>query len=103
MDTIELVIWINKLIHYHNIKAFYNCTLWEHLRVEVLMDQHNECQLCKSKGLFEVAVTVHHIKYVRLHPELALTKDNLMSLCKECHYEIHHKHEPKPQLNKERW
>lgn len=103
MDEATLAIWINKLIGYHNLKAFYNCALWEHLRLEVLKEQHNECQLCKDKGLFSEAVTVHHIKYVRQQPELALTKSNLMSLCKECHYKIHHKYEPKEQLNEERW
>lgn len=103
MEVKELVHWINSLIQYHNIKAFYNSALWEHLRQEVLVEQHHECQLCKAKGLYSEAVTVHHIKYVRQHPELALTKDNLMSVCDECHFNIHHRVEPKPQLNIEKW
>jgi len=103
MDVKELVEWINKLIHHHNIKAFYNCALWICLRLEVLKDQHSECQLCKAKGLYSEAITVHHIKYVRQCPELALTKSNLLCVCKECHWEIHHRVKPKPQLNIERW
>lgn len=77
--------------------------IWRSLRAEVLVEQHNECQLCKANGLVEVAVTVHHMKYVRHHPELALTKDNLMCVCKECHYQIHHHLIVKKQLNIERW
>ncbi|WP_300379627.1 HNH endonuclease [Clostridium sp.] len=77
--------------------------LWRRLRAEVLKEQHNECQLCKDNGLVEIAVTVHHIKYVKHYPELALTKDNLMAVCKECHYKIHHNLIVKKQLNEEKW
>ena len=103
MDITKLVQWINSLIRHNNIKAFYNCGEWEHIRAEVLEEQHNECQICKAKGKYEEATTVHHIKYVRQHPELALTKSNLMCVCKECHYQIHHRIESKPQLNEEKW
>jgi len=100
VNTTQLVQWINTLIRYHNIKAFYNSALWENLRQEVLEEQHYECQVCKVKSPAEA---VHHVKFLRQHPELALTKSNLMCLCKECHYEVHHKAENKPQLNEERW
>lgn len=103
MDTKELVIWINKLIRYKNIKAFYKNSKWLELRAEVLDDERDECQICKVNGGYSEAVTVHHIKYVREHPELALTRSNLMSVCKECHYEIHHTIAYKEQLNEERW
>ena len=94
MNTTQLVQWINTLIRYHNIKAFYNSALWENLRQEVLEEQHYECQVCKVKGMYSPAEAVHHVKFLRQHPELAL---------KECHYEVHHKAENKPQLNEERW
>lgn len=103
MEIKELVQWINKLIQHNNIKAFYNCSRWQHIRKEILEEQHCECQLCKAKGLYNEAVTVHHIKYVRKYPELALTKDNLIAVCEECHFNIHHKPIPKEQLNVERW
>ncbi|MBV4424912.1 HNH endonuclease [Clostridium tyrobutyricum] len=89
MDTIQLVQWINSLIKYHNIKAFYNSALWIHIRQEVLAEQHYECQVCKSKGAYSIAETVHHIQFLRKHPELALTKSNLLAVCKKCHNELH--------------
>lgn len=46
------------------------------------------------------AYTVHHRKYLRKFPELAMSYDNLELLCEQCHYEEHHKSE---QLNEERW
>jgi len=99
----EIANWIRSLIKYNNAKAFYKSQLWKTLRLEVLEEQKNECQLCKAKGLYSEAVTVHHIKFLRQHPELALTKSNLMAVCEECHYNIHHRNETKEQLNIERW
>jgi 5-methylcytosine-specific restriction endonuclease McrA len=32
-----------------------------------------------------VNLTVHHIKPVRLAPDLALDPDNLVTLCRSCH------------------
>jgi 5-methylcytosine-specific restriction endonuclease McrA len=103
VEVTDLVHWINSLIKHNNIKAFYNSSLWQHVRDEVLDEQHHECERCKAKGIYTEAVTVHHIKYLRKHPELALTKSNLESICGECHFEEHHKNKSKPQLNIERW
>ena len=97
----ELTTWIKKLIAQNDIHSFYVCHAWIHLRTDTLKEQHNECQLCKAKGLFMPATTVHHIKTVRQAPWLALTKSNLLCLCNNCHYEIHHKN--KPKWNDERW
>lgn len=48
------------------------------------------------------ASTVHHRKYLRMHPELALDEDNLEPICEKCHYEEHHK-KPQGFVNEERW
>jgi 5-methylcytosine-specific restriction enzyme A len=103
MEEIELVQWITMLYRHNKIVVFYKSAPWRHLRAEVLNEQHNECQMCKNNGLFEPATMVHHIKYVRQHPQLALTKSNLMALCDECHYQIHHTVKYKEQLNEEKW
>ncbi|QNU66926.1 HNH endonuclease [Ruminiclostridium herbifermentans] len=106
MTTPDLVHWINKLIENNNIKAFYNSKLWEQIRDEALKRDNNECQKCKTKGLFRAAQCVHHIKHVRKHPELALSLDNTISLCNSCHDEEHPEklnNKSKPQLNEERW
>ena len=97
----ELTVWIPTLIAKNDIHAFYISKAWLHLRDEVLREQHYECQLCKKKGLYVPATTVHHIKTVRRFPWLALTKSNLLCLCYECHYEIHHGH--KSKWKDERW
>lgn len=103
MNTTELVQWVNTFIRNNNVHGFYVSTPWKHKRLEILYQQNNECQVCKAKGLYSKADTVHHIKYLRKHPELALTDINLMALCYNCHFEIHHKNKPKLQLNEEKW
>lgn len=35
------------------------------------------------------ATTVHHIKHLDEHPELALVDSNLISLCADCHNKAH--------------
>lgn len=97
----ELMIWIPQLIARDDLHAFYISHAWLHLRAEVLKEQHHECQLCKAKGLYVPATTVHHVKTVRQCPWLALTKSNCMALCDNCHYEIHHT--KKYRWNDERW
>lgn len=86
----ELATWIPKLIAENKLYRFYLTKAWKHLRAEVLDEQHHECQLCKAKGLAVPCATVHHMQTVKDRPDLALTKGNLIAVCDECHYQIHH-------------
>lgn len=98
MNTIELVQWINKLIDTDRLWKFYKSIEFRHLKEEVLREQHYECQECKKKGKITKANTVHHVQFVRKHPELALSKyytykekqyKNLIAVCPACHNRIH--------------
>jgi len=97
----DLTIWIRDLITRDDLHTFYICHAWLHLRAEVLREQHYECQLCKAKGLYVPATMVHHKRTVRSAPWLALTKSNLLCLCDECHFMIHHGQ--KLKWDDERW
>lgn len=102
----ELVKWIQSMHTWEQIQVFYNCTAWKKLKAQVLKEQHYECQRCKEKGIYSPAECVHHIKYLRNYPHLALTKSNLICLCNECHYKEHHKGEKSGNFNPEtgqRW
>lgn len=106
--------WINGLIAAGRIHDFYTSPEWEHLRREVLEEAKYECQWCKRRGLYTRADTVHHIQFVRRHPELALSRAyrfggkeyaNLVPLCRACH-ELAHGGRGKPRpvpLTPERW
>lgn len=97
----QLMIWIPQLIARDDLHAFYISHAWLHLRAEVLREQHYECQLCKAKGIYIPADTVHHKRTVRDAPWLALTKSNLIAVCDDCHYKLHHSE--KKKWDDERW
>ena len=104
MNTNELVTWIKGLIEENNVHLFYiSKTIWKPKRQSILKRDNNECQICKERGEYTAADTVHHIKPLREHQELALTDSNLISVCDSCHYDIHHRIENKTQLNEEKW
>ena len=93
----------------------YESKEWRRLRKLVLAEDKGECQYCKAKGKYTKANTVHHVNYLKLHPELALekyykdddgvTKRNLISLCHNCHEHIHEwvQKEKEEPLTIERW
>jgi len=95
MNQNNLEFYLKNLIKTNELFKFYRSTAWINLREEVLKEQHNECQLCKDKGLYAKATTVHHINYVRHTPRIALSKQddqgkpNLIAVCATCHNEIH--------------
>lgn len=103
MNSQQVAAWVVGLINSNNVHAFYISKRWRRLRAEVLKEQHGECQICKSKGKYTPADTVHHIKPLRKCPALALKRDNLIALCESCHYEIHHSGDQKNKWNDERW
>ncbi|MFL0196992.1 HNH endonuclease [Clostridium sp. WILCCON 0269] len=107
MNDLELVSWINSLIINNNMHGFYISTEWKHLRIDILKEQNDECQICKSKGLVNEAVTVHHIKHLKKYPQLALTKSNLIAVCKQCHNDLHPEkrkgNKKEKFINEEKW
>mgnify|MGYP004456730559 FL=1 len=97
-----------------DVHRFYIWRKWRRLRKDVLKMDKEECQLCKQRGTFARATTVHHVNSVRKHPDKALEiwytfkeerKRNLISLCRDCHEEVHgyRKKKRAEPLTEERW
>ena len=92
-----------------NTKKFYKSKEWRKKRKEIIRRDNKECQKCKDRGSYHKAETVHHIKYLKDHPELALVDSNLISLCNTCHNEEHpeklegYQEKKKRFMNEERW
>jgi 5-methylcytosine-specific restriction endonuclease McrA len=89
-------------------KIFYASAEWLRKRAEILKRDNHECQICKSRGRFSPATCVHHIKHLLMRWDLRLTDDNLLSLCDQCHNEVHpekfRENFPKKRLiSQERW
>ena len=71
----------------------YNTRRWRNLRASYLME-HPLCEICKKNGVITPAVDVHHrdsfTNYTGLNMlDKAFDYDNLLSLCKKCHGNIH--------------
>lgn len=107
------IVFVKQCIE-EDIHRFYVWGPWKRVRKEVLQMDHGECQRCKAKKIYAKATTVHHVNYVKKHPELALEiwyewqgvkRRNLISLCHDCHEEVHgyRKPEEKKLLTEERW
>ena len=105
---------IRQLIAEDKLYRFYKSREWKELKEKVLKEFHNECLWCREKGTISKAEEVHHIQYVKTHPELALCEyydyrgqryRNLVSLCHDCHDRAHErmKYKKKKQVNEERW
>ena len=92
--------WLKELICNGDTSPFYETKQWGKLRAYKRRLAHNECERCKRKGIIRKGSNVHHKKYLKDYPELALDINNLECLCDECHYEEHHKREA---INEERW
>lgn len=120
MDKQRLVNWIEHLISLNQLDRFYHSKYFKKVKKEVLSELHYECVKCKEKGKLTIiredkkrSGVVHHIKYVRDYPELALSKyyideegnkqRQLIILCNECHEIEHSRFAKNEPLNVERW
>lgn len=112
--TDKEISFVKICIQREDLHSFYNSQQWKQLRKQVLQLDRYECQLCKKHGKYTRATTVHHVNYVKKHPELALEiyylwqgkrKRNLLSLCHDCHEEVHghRKKSLAEPLTEERW
>ncbi len=118
MMTNELVAFINNLIDNDQLDVFYHRKEWKRLKKSILKCDHYECQKCKESGRLTIlndSSPVHHVKEVKTHPWLALSKyyydvnghrqRQLISLCFDCHNEIHNRfcRNENKFMNEERW
>lgn len=60
----------------------YNSQEYVKWRKKIFKRDRFTCQLCGTQGK---TLNAHHIKPKALYPELALDKNNGITLCEECH------------------
>lgn len=100
---------IEELINKDELWRFYKSKEWIKLKESVLKENQYECAECKKHGKITrydvdnegnktLLSTVHHVQFVKKHPELALSKTyfyegkeykNLIPVCKACHNKLH--------------
>ena len=71
-------------------KAFYNSKEWKNVRKSILMRDKYLCVKCSAP-----AEEVHHVEHLTPFNigdiSITMNPDNLISLCKECHFAEHKK------------
>lgn len=85
----EIIVW-NGNIHpldKKRDKLDRRCKQYREWRKEVLKRDEYKCTKCNNKKRLEA----HHIKKFSKYKELRFELDNGITLCKECHKEIHRK------------
>lgn len=77
----------------HRVEV-YNTKQWRDLR-DYMLGKHPTCMRCKEQGRTTPAVDVHHIRSFTdvtdpgERHRLAFDPANLVTLCKQCHAELH--------------
>ena len=71
------------------LDAFYKTRLWQKCRGATLERDEYLCQICLGDDDPIPADTVHHIIHLRDDPSRALDDNNLMSVCFDCHNDLH--------------
>jgi len=66
-------------------RRIYESVAWRRVRLLALQRDNYLCRQCLRKKRITKATQVHHLKPIKGYPELALTLDNLESLCWDCH------------------
>ena len=70
-------------------EKFYKSKKWKTKRQSILRRDEYLCRECKRYGKTTPATTVHHILPLEQRPDLKLNSQNLISLCNECHNQMH--------------
>lgn len=109
----ELLELIYDCIAADDMHPFYVRSEWQRKRVHIFQRDHGECQSCKRKHKLKLVklnakdrnqrAYIHHIKHLRDYPELAMSDDNLETLCFTCHEEEHIEERQRFEVRKERF
>ena len=78
-------------------RQFYSGKAWQNCRNEYIKRVGYLCEDCMKRGIYKPAKEVHHIEELtpeNIHkPEVALSFNNLVALCKDCHKARHSERE----------
>lgn len=69
----------------------YNSRKWKQVREQAMLRDGLMCKVCEANNISTMADEVHHIQYLEHRIDLAYELDNLISICRACHKNIHAK------------
>lgn len=87
----EVIVWVGNIhpLDKRRNKLDRRCKRYRDWRKAVLKRDNNQCKICKSK----IELEAHHIKEFSKYKDLRFIVDNGITLCKNCHKNIHRKRE----------
>lgn len=69
--------------------GFYNSPAWRTFSARIRAERFHLCELCGAPNSSEV----HHLVHIKrdniADPAVTLNADNVMLLCRHCHYAVH--------------
>ncbi len=77
--------FILKELGFKTYKQYLRSDLWQNVREKVFRLNGRQCWCCTKK-----AKVIHHLKYTK-RSLTGKSVDNLVPLCRKCHYKIHFK------------
>ena len=75
-----------RLLNLNTFSSIKEWAYWRKLR-KAFIKKNSKCVICG----YEKELNVHHKKPRHLFPELVLSWDNLITLCRDCHFHIGHR------------
>ena len=76
-------------------RQFYHTQAWKQTQAAYVKQAGGLCERCLRNGLITAGVIVHHKIHLTpeniANPEIALNKENLELLCRDCHAAVHMK------------
>lgn len=78
-------------------EKFYKSQAWKKTQIAYTASVGGLCERCYQKGLMVPGEIVHHKTHITPNniddPNITLNWDNLIYLCRECHYAVHHRND----------
>ena len=82
-------------------KAFYRSKEWKMVRENVLRRDRYLCVMCGCVGTqLEVHHKIHLSPSNIMNPNITLNENNLITLCRDCHFKVHEPDKVTGQKNK---
>lgn len=76
-------------------REFYSSTAWKETRAAYARSKRNLCEKCLAEGRLTPGEIVHHKTHITpeniTDPNITLSWENLMLVCRDCHAKEHGK------------
>ena len=87
----------------NEFQSFYGTQAWKKCRESYTKKVGGLCELCLKSGVFTPGEIVHHKQPLTAetvnNPEIALSFDNLMLVCREHHAQLHDARKPRYKID----